>query len=145
MAGFGVNVYGANRLIRTLRKADLDVKQLKTINKQAANTVSAAARIRVPVGVKSRKSSKRYRPGKLSKSIRAGATNRAGVIRAGSKRVPYANPIHWGWKGTDSRGRHLNIQPNYFISDAALATEPVWVKEYEQHMAKVVKSVKGVK
>ena len=138
MAGFGVNVYGANRLIRTLRKADLDVKQLKTINKQAASTVAAAARVRAPVGVKSRKSNKRYRPGKLSKSVRAGATNRAGVIRAGSKRVPYATPIHWGWP-------KRNIKPNYFISDAALATEPVWVKEYEQHMAKVVKSVKGVK
>lgn len=142
---FGVNVYGANRLIRTLKKADMDVSQLKAVNKAAASTVAGIARLRAPVGTKGPKSSKRYRPGKLSKSVRAGATQKAGVIRAGSSRVPYALPIHWGWKGTDSRGRRLNIKPNYFISDAAIAGEPIWIKQYEQHMSKIVRSVKGVK
>lgn len=135
---FGVNVYGANRMIRTLKKAGLDAGQLKQINREAANTVTAAARLRVPVGVKGPKSRKRYRPGKLAKSIRAGATQKAGVIRAGSSRVPYALPIHWGWP-------KRNIKPNYFISDAAVASESVWIKAYESHMNKLVRSVKGVK
>ncbi|MGP5928908.1 hypothetical protein [Corynebacterium glyciniphilum] len=138
MAGFGVNVYGAQRLTRTLKKADLDVKRLTRINRQAASTVAAAARLRAPLGVKTSKSRKRYRPGKLRASIRAGATTRAGVIRAGGTRVKYAQAIHWGWP-------KRNIQPDYYISDAAIATEPVWIKDYESHMNKVVKSVKGVK
>lgn len=137
MAGFGVNVYGDQRLIRTLRKANLDVKQLTAINRGAASTVAAAARVRAPLGVKSRKSKKRYRPGKLRASIRPGATTRAGVIRAGGPRVKYAQAIHWGWP-------KRNIQPSYFISDAAIETEPVWIKDYVKHMNQVVKSVRGL-
>lgn len=138
MATFGVQVLGDNRLRRTLRKAGFDVKELTRINKQAAGVVTVAAKARAPIGTKSRKTSKRYRPGKLSNSIRAGATTKAGVIRAGSKRVPYASAIHWGWP-------KRNIKPNHFISDAAIAAEPIWIKQYESHMKKVVHSVKGIK
>lgn len=137
MAGFGVQVHGGQRLTRTLRKAGHDVKQLTRINKQAAGVVTVAAKARAPHGIKTRKSRKRYRPGKLSRSIRAGATTKAGVIRAGSTRVPYANAIHWGWP-------RRNIKPNPFISEAAQATEAVWIKQYEAHMNKVVRSVKGI-
>jgi hypothetical protein len=136
VARFGVRVVGANRLARTLRAADMDVKVMSRINKQAASTVAAAARPTAPVGVKTRKSRKRYRPGKLAKTIRAGATLRAGVVRAGGGRVPYANVIHWGWPSR-------NIRARPWLSDAAVRTEPVWVKQYEQHMKDVVKQVKG--
>lgn len=138
MAKFGVTVQGGARLRTTMRKAGLDVKELTSINKQAASTVTAAARATAPVGKPSRKRG-RGRPksgGALKASIRAGATTKAGVIRAGSARVPYANVQHWGWPAR-------NIRPKYFISDAAIRTEPVWVKEYEKHMNAVIKKVKG--
>lgn len=138
MAKFGVNVQGGARLRSTMRKAGVDVKQLTVINKQAAATVTTAARATAPVGKPSRKRG-RGRPksgGALKASIRAGATTKAGVIRAGGARVPYANVQHWGWPAR-------NIRPQYFISDAAIRTEPVWVKEYEKHMNAVIKQVKG--
>lgn len=138
MAKFGVNVQGGARLRSTMRKAGVDVKQLTAINKQAAATVTTAARATAPVGKPSRKRG-RGRPksgGALKASIRAGATTKAGVIRAGGARVPYANVQHWGWP-------KRNISPQYFISDAAIRTEPVWVKEYEKHMNAVIKQVKG--
>lgn len=138
MAKFGVTVQGGARLRSTMKKAGLDVKELTSINKQAASTVTAAARATAPVGKPSRKRG-RGRPksgGALKASIRAGATTKAGVIRAGSSRVPYANVQHWGWPAR-------NIRPQYFISDAAIRTEPVWVKEYEKHMNAVIKKVKG--
>lgn len=138
MAKFGVTVQGGARLRSTMKKAGLDVKELTSINKQAASTVTAAARATAPVGKPSRKRG-RGRPksgGALKASIRAGATTKAGVIRAGGSRVPYANVQHWGWPAR-------NIRPQYFISDAAIRTEPVWVKEYEKHMNAVIKKVKG--
>lgn len=138
MAKFGVTVQGGARLRATMRKAGVDVKELTAINKQAASTVTTAARATAPVGKPSRKRG-RGRPksgGALKASIRAGATTKAGVIRAGSARVPYANVQHWGWPAR-------NIRPQYFISDAAIRTEPVWVKEYEKHMNAVIKKVKG--
>lgn len=137
MATFGVNIHGDARLRRTMKKAGGDIKVLTGMNRKAASIVAGAARGGAPVGTKTGKSRKRYRPGKLAASVRAGATTRAGVIRAGGARVPYANVIHWGWP-------KRNIAADHFISDAAIRTEPVWVKDYEDHMKRVVRSVKGV-
>lgn len=117
----------------------MDVKELSAINKEAAGTVANAARLRAPVGKPGRKRG-RGRPksgGALKASIRAGATTKAGVIRAGSKRVPYANVQHWGWPRRGIRAKH-------FVSDAAIATESIWVKNYERKMNQVIKKVKGV-
>lgn len=138
MAKFGVQVKGGARLRSTMRKAGMDVKQVSAINREAAETVATAARARAPIGKPSRKRG-RGRPksgGALKASIRAGATTKAGVIRAGSSRVPYANVQHWGWP-------KRNIQPKYFISQAAIDTEPVWVRNYERKMNDVIKKVKG--
>lgn len=116
----------------------MDVKELTAINKEAATIVAGAAKIRAPIGKPGRKRG-RGRPksgGALKSSIRPGATTRAGVIRAGGARVPYANVQHWGWPKRSIRGK-------YFISGAAKQTEPVWVKQYEHKMKKVIKQVKG--
>lgn len=121
-----------------MRKAGVDLKQLTEINKQAAATVAAAAKATAPVGKPSRKRG-RGRPksgGALKASVRAGATTKAGVIRAGGARVPYANVQHWGWPSR-------NIRPTHFVSDAAIATERVWVKNYERKMNAVIRQVKG--
>lgn len=116
----------------------MDVKQLTAINKEAAGIVAGAAKVRAPIGKPSRKRG-RGRPksgGALKNSIRPGATTRAAVVRAGGARVPYANPQHWGWPK-----RH--IKAKYFLSSAAKQTEPIWVKQYERKMKRVIKQVKG--
>ena len=135
---FGVQIRGGRQLRASMKRAGMDIKQLTGINREAAETVATAARGRAPIGQPSRRRG-RGRPkagGALKASIRAGATTRAGVIRAGSSRVPYANVQHWGWP-------KRNIRPQHFISDAAIATEPVWAKKYEKQMNDVIKKVKG--
>lgn len=139
MARFGVQVHGGDELRRSMRKAGMDVKELTAINKRAAMVVTAAAKARAPIG---KPGARRGRgrpkaPGSLQRSIRPGATTKAGVIRAGGARVPYANVQHWGWP---SRG----IRPKFFVSEAAISTEPVWVADYERHMRAVIRKVKGV-
>lgn len=138
MAGFGVEVIGGNRLRSTMRKAGMDVKELTAINKEAAAIVTGAAKALAPIGKPGSKRG-RGRPksgGALAASIRAGATTRAGVVRAGGARVPYANVQHWGWPRRGIRAKH-------FVSDAAISTEHIWVKNYERKMNAVIKKVKG--
>lgn len=120
-------VEGGRELRRTLRKAGLDMKNLTAVNKRAAATVVRAALPATP-----------RRGGALAQSVRAGATQRAGIVRAGRKAMPYAGPIHWGWP---ARG----IAPQPWLMTAAKATEPVWFRQYENEIKDLLKSVKGLK
>ena len=120
-----IEVKGSAQLARSLRKAGADAKDLKAVNRKAADLVVPAAQSQVPV-----------RSGRLAKTIRAGATQKAGVIRAGRASVPYAGPIHWGCPGH-------HIQPHPYLADAAKATEPAWVNLYETEIKRIIEQVQG--
>lgn len=95
-------VEGLKEARRDLRRVDRALaKELRGALKDAAEVVAAEARRQAP-----------HRTGRLAKSIRAGASGSGAVVRAGGARVPYANPVHWGWK------RH-GIEANPFIERAA--------------------------
>ena len=78
----------------------------------------------------------RGKTGRLAGSIRAGATQKAGIIRAGRKTVPYAGPINYGWPAR-------NIRPRTFVNDAVASTESQWAKEYETFVKKTMNQIKG--
>lgn len=120
-----VEIDGARRLRTTLKKAGYDIADFKKVNRAAATTVASFSKSTAPV-----------RSGKLKSTIRAAGTARAGIVRAGFKRVPYAGPIHWGWPA-----RNIKAQP--WLADTAKVTEPVWVPQYEIHMRLAVANIKG--
>lgn len=111
MAGF-LEVKGLRELVKAMKAAEADVTELKALNGKAAAVVIDSAVPHTP-----------RRSGKLAGSIRAGATNRAGIVRAGKASVPYAGVIHWGWPR-----RHIKARP--WIADAASATEDRWTDVY---------------
>ena len=113
-----IQVRGARELAAGLRKAGIDLKDLREQNKQAAGIVTDEGRRQVPV-----------RSGRLRKTIRAGATQKAGV-------VPYANPIHWGWPSH-------HIEPHPFLTQAAKDTEPEWVAIYQAGVEKIISRING--
>ena len=80
-------VVGQKRFVSTMRRAGADMKELKEVNRQAAGIALPAVQARTPRG----------KTGKLARTVRAGATQKAGVIRAGRKAVPYAGVINYGW------------------------------------------------
>lgn len=121
-----IEVQGARELARSLRKAGADMKNLKAENKKAADVVVPVAKTNAPVG----------QTGNLSGSIRSGATQQMGIIRAGKKSVPYAGPIEFGWP------KH-NIKPRHFIVDAAHSTEPLWVQVYRDAIEKTLNQIYG--
>ena len=115
MAAKAAYVVGQKRFVQTMRKAGADMKELKDVNRQAANIAL---------------------PAKLAGSIRVGATQKAGVIRAGRKSVPYAGVINYGWP---KRG----IKPRLFVNQGVAGTEGAWRRVYKQFIDKTMSKVKG--
>lgn len=129
MAEFiGVKVEGAARLRRTLKAAGADMKDLSRLNKEAANIVVPAAKALAPVGDPIN--------GHIRSTIRAGATQKAGIIRAGNSKMPYGGVQHFGWPSR-------NIKPQPWIALAAKQTEPQWVDNYFEGLMKVIDSIQG--
>lgn len=72
---------------RQVRAASAEIKkELKELHKKKAGEIAPVASVLAP-----------YDTGRLSRSVKAGATAQGGTIRAGGASVPYAPPIHWGW------------------------------------------------
>lgn len=113
-------ITGADEVRRQIRKMQDAVSktaaksELKTIHGDAASIVKQDALGRVPV-----------KSGRLRESIRSSGTQKAGVVRAGFARVPYAGPIHFGW-------RKRNISPQPFLYDAKDARRDEVVRSVEQ-------------
>ncbi|MBF4613273.1 hypothetical protein [Curtobacterium sp. VKM Ac-1376] len=120
-----VQVDGARRLRSALKQAGDDLSDLKDAHKRAATIAAHASAALAP-----------YRTGRLRATIRASGTKTAGVIRAGTSRVPYVAPIHWGW----SR-RHIKAQP--FLSDGARDSEGRWLPVYENYVQSAIDTIQG--
>lgn len=131
-----VRVEGAARLRRTLKQAGVDLKELRHANREAARSILPIATATAPIGKPSPAHWNVPPPGRLKASLRVAATNKAGIIRAGRKAVPYAGVIHWG-------NPHRNIRPHPWIMRAAQDNEPVWMNVYMRHLDDVLDQIQG--
>lgn len=122
----GVRIEGLANLVRTMKRAGLDISELKDAHKHVGDIVAREARARAP-----------RRTGKLASSVKAARQQGRARVTAGSARVPYAAPIHWGWP---SRG----IAARPFVSDAARDTEPQWVAVYVRDVEQALAKVRGI-
>jgi len=118
-------VHGAKQLRKTFKQAGQDLTDLKDVNQRTGDLVAGVARMRAPV-----------RTGTLVASIRPAAAASRVRIRAGSAKVRWAQPIHWGWPA-----RH--IRPNPFITEAATSTESTWVGFYFAELQAIIDKVDG--
>jgi hypothetical protein len=123
-AAGGVRVEGARELRRTLKRAGDDLSDLKDTHATVARIVAGAA------------TPPRGPTGRLAASVRGSGTKTASVVRAGRKAVPYAGPIHWGW-----RRRNIEAQP--FLTTAAASTEPRWVGLFAEALDTALAKVRG--
>jgi HK97 gp10 family phage protein len=120
-----VTVVGGKELRKTLKAAGDNLADLKAVHQAAGNVVVARAQAIAP-----------RRSGALAGSIRAAKLASGVAVRAGSARVPYAGPIHWGWPA-----RNIAAQP--FLTNAAQQTEPEWTALYEEALDKIIDTVRG--
>lgn len=105
-------------------------KEIKSVNKAAAEVVSTEAKSIVPV-----------RDGLLQKSIRPGATLKAGVVRAGKASVQYAGGIHFGVGPRAGRKGPHNIAPRPFLYEALDLRRAEVIARYEEGVTKVINEV----
>lgn len=133
-SSYTVRVDGLRELqrnVRQLRDRELG-KTIREANKAAGHVLLPQAVHESPDGRRDSKSSKRYRPGKLDKSIKVVASQKNVVIKAGSaSRVPYAAAIHFGY-------RKKNIRPNRFLYRAMARKGGQVAATYERLVAAVV-------
>lgn len=120
-----VKIDGLPRLRSALRRAGVEVADLKAANAAAAAYVASAAAPRAP-----------RRTGRLAASVRGNRAVGKATVSAGGAATPYAGPIHWGWP---ARG----IEPQPFIAEAAQATESTWVALYQADIERLVDSIGG--
>jgi len=120
-----IDVEGMRELRKALRIAgnkDLR-KELRLAQKSSANIVATVAQATVP-----------HKSGKLRSSIRPGASMRSGYVKVGSKRVPYAGPIHFGW-------RRRGISANPFLFEALALSRDKVVREHQSKMDDLVAKI----
>ena len=122
MAGAQVRVEGAKELRRTLRKAGIDVADLKTANAQAAAYVATASR-----------GAARHRTGRMAASVRG---NRAQARAVVTSRLIYAPVQHFGWPGH-------HISPDPWVTETAQRTEPTWLDMYMRDLERVLDGIQG--
>lgn len=121
----GVQLEGAANLRRTLRRAGVELLGLKQAHAAAGSIVTPAAKGKAP-----------SKSGALAGSIRAGTAAASLTIRAGGASLPYAGPIHYGWKK-----RNIRAQP--FIVEAVDEKQGAMLTAYEAGVALIVNRIKG--
>lgn len=126
MSDKALYVTGQKRFVQTMRKAGADMKELKEVNRKAADIALPAVQRLAPHG----------KTGKLANSLRVGATQKAGVIRAGTKAVPYVGPVNYGWPGH-------NIKPRLFVNSGVAQSESAWQRVYKQFIDKTLDQIQG--
>lgn len=117
----GIEVEGGPQLRRALKKLGDRAEDLSAIHAGIGELVADTARGLVPVA-----------SGRLQRAIRSGKTKKAATVRAGSRSVPYAGPIHFGW-------RARNIEPQPFLYDALDDRREEVAKRYADGIGDMVK------
>lgn len=117
----GIKVKGYKAGIKALQAIGVPDAEIKAAGNAAGELVAAEARTLVPV-----------RSGALRQSIRVNKALKSVEIKAGNEgKIPYANPIHWGWWK-----RH--IKPSPFFSKALGVTRTEVFNNYYATIDKLI-------
>ncbi len=122
----GVSVQGLSELNKQLRKSGADLSDLKALNLEAVQTVLPYVNSMVPLGIED--------PGALLASVRGSATAAGAYIRVGSRTVPYAGVVEWGYPA----GGAKNQAGQHYLTDALNAAEPQWIDIYFEKLEKII-------
>lgn len=120
-----VSVDGGRQLRASLKRAGVGVEDLKAAHKEVADDVARESRPNAPVLT-----------GALVATTRGAGTQSAAIVRAGSARVPWAGPIHWGWPAH-------GIEARPWLAETAEEREPAWSATYLQAIETLIATVEG--
>lgn len=112
-------------------------KSLKAIGAPVEAIIEANEAAGLPV-LRTAKNIAPVKSGKLRSTIKMSKATTNVKIRAGMKRVPYANPIHWGWFYDKNNFVTKNIKPNPFLSRALGYNRDEILMNYTKALKKLI-------
>mgnify|MGYP006275799453 CR=1 FL=1 len=137
----GIEVENLSLTIKALQELGADNTVIREAGYEASLIMLQAALPLIPVKTGTLKAN--AKPRKLLKG--------GGTIISGT-RVPYANPIHWGWlvvshrhKGKLKGGTYRGIKPQPFFSEALGYTKEQILRNYEKNMQSLIDRLPGAK
>lgn len=116
----GIEVEGGPQLRRAFKKLGDRADDLKELHGDIGAMVEQTAESLVPV-----------QSGTLRESIRSSKRKTGATVLAGRRGVPYAGPIHFGW-------RARNIEPQPFLYDALDSRRDEIAKKYADGIGRLV-------
>jgi hypothetical protein len=119
-SSIGVRVEGLNELVRNLKKAGVEVSDLKAVFAEIASDAASMAAQFAPA-----------KTGRLKGAIRGSKAVNKAVVRAGGARVPYAGAINYGWK-------KRNIKPSYFMQKVDGSIAPVALSKLDAGISRII-------
>jgi hypothetical protein len=119
-----IAVEGARELARALKGLEGGLDDLKDVHRETGEIVAQEAKEIVP-----------HRSGALGRSIRATRRRAGATVAAGRGRVPYAGPIHFGW-------RRRNIEPQPFLYEALDRRRDAVIATYHRGVDRLVSDAK---
>ena len=125
-----IQIDGLSECFRALKAVGVPVEAIKEANRESGELVARTAR---------NTANFQGGTGALRRTIRVASVSTNVKIRAGSKSVPYANPIHWGWFRDKVRGFNRNIKPNPFMAKALGYTRDEVLANYVSNIEKLIK------
>ena len=123
-----VDVSGVSRALKAI---GTPVEEIKAANLESGRAVMETAKNIAPV-----------RSGALRKTIRLANVTTNVKIRAGMAKVPYSNPIHWGWFYDRNSFVHRNIRPNPFLARALGYNRQEILDNYKKNVQKLAQKLK---
>lgn len=118
-----IEVHGLRKLTRALRKAGVDVKDMKAANARVGDVVAQAARPITP-----------HSTGALASSIRPAQRQSGAVVRAGGGRVRYARYVEYGTRKMGARS---------YLVKGATDSQPRWMDQYSIELQRLMDKVAG--
>ena len=122
-----ITVDGLVGLMKALQAVGTPVEAIREANEAVGGMVLRTAKNIAPV-----------QSGDLRRTIRLTKATTNIKIRAGLKRVPYANPIHWGWFYDRNNFITKNIRPNPFMARALGYNRDEILTKYASEMKKLI-------
>ena len=127
--------------IKAMRELGADTSVIKDAGYQAGLLLVARALPLVPV-----------KTGRLKANVVPMRLLYGGGAQVAGSKVPYANPIHWGWavvgpkhKGKRKVGTYVGIKPQPFFSEALGYTKEEILKTYDRLMQEYIDKLPGAK
>ena len=132
-----VAVSGHLELIKLLEQVGAPKEAIKEANLEIGKIVVTEAKATAQFKYTS-KSYRNKSKGRLLRTVRASGAGGKATIMAGTKAVPYAGPVHWGWFYDKNWFIQKNIPPNPFLANALGYKREEIIDTYEKNVQKLI-------